>query len=93
MILFEAILELFESLTTPNTTSCTSDPSTVSDLLDCAKAHEKIEKGEGKKVTLFVTYAEHINELTNRKTVAGQVRVPLFDKIVACVTSNNSDKD
>jgi hypothetical protein len=93
MILFKAILELFESLTAPNTTSCTIDPNTVSDLLDGAKAHEKIEKGEGKNVSFFVKYAEHINELTNKKTLAGQVRIPLYDKVVACITSNNSDKE
>ena len=91
MILFEVICELMESLTSPDTCTCTEDPKTISDVLDCAKAHGKIEKGNGKNISPFIKYAEHINELNNRKTVAARVSVPFIDQIRACVTSKNTD--
>jgi hypothetical protein len=90
MILFELIVEFIESLPAPNTTTCTTDPQTISDIADCAKAHETIEKGNYKNVTPFVKYVEQVNEFNNRKTVAGQLYIPLNDTIRACVTSNNT---
>jgi hypothetical protein len=92
MILFEVIFELIESLTIPDTTTCTTDPQTMSDVADCAKANGEIEKGNYKNVTPFVKYVEHVNELNNRKTVAGQIHMPFIDRIRACVTSNNTDR-
>ncbi|MCK7472520.1 MAG: hypothetical protein MZV49_00850 [Rhodopseudomonas palustris] len=71
MILFELIVEFIESLPAPNTTTCTTDPQTIYDIADCAKAHETIEKGNYKNVTPFVKYVEQVNEFNNRKTVAG----------------------
>jgi hypothetical protein len=44
---------------------------TVSDIFDCAKAHKQIEKGDAKKITLFVSYKEYVNEKNGRKTTAG----------------------
>jgi hypothetical protein len=46
MILFEVIFEFIESLTLPDTTTCTTDSQTMSDVADCAKAHGEIEKGK-----------------------------------------------
>jgi hypothetical protein len=44
---------------------------TVSDIFDCAKAHEQIEKRDAKKITLFVSYKEYVNEKNGIKTTAG----------------------
>ena len=48
-------------------------PETASDIFDCAKAHEQIEKGNAKKITPFVSYKEYVNEQNGRRTTAGQV--------------------
>lgn len=92
MILFELIVEFIESLPAPNTTTCTPDPKTISDVADCAKAHGEIAKGNYKTVTPFIKYIEHVNELNDRKTLAGQLYIPLTDTIRGCITSKNSDK-
>ena len=65
---------------------------TTSVILDCAKAHEQIEKGDAKKITSFVSYTKHENEQNGRKTTAGQVNVLFFDKIRGCVTAKDIDK-
>ena len=44
MILFEVIFEFIESLTIANSTTCTTDPQTMSDVADCAKTYGEIEK-------------------------------------------------
>lgn len=92
MILLEIIFEFIESLTSATTTTCTTNPQTMSDIADCAKAHEEILKGNFKNVTPFVKYVEQVNEENGRKTVAGQVYIPLSDTIRACVTSNDKPK-
>ena len=56
------------------------------------KAHEQIEKGDAKKITLFVSSKEYVNEQNGRKTTAGQVNVPFLDKIRGCVTAKDIDK-
>ena len=105
MHLLELFLEVLGSFNFPNPTSIdlvTSDvpepqkglkPGTVSDLQDCVRAHAKIDSGKGKKITPFVSYAEVVNEKNGRKSTAGQVSVPLYDTIRACVTSKNKDND
>jgi hypothetical protein len=93
MILFEVIFEFIESLTIPSTTTCTTNPETISDIADCAKAYGDIEKGECKSMTPFIKYVEHVNDVNNRKTVAGQLNIPFIDKIRACVTAKNIDTD
>jgi hypothetical protein len=93
MILFEVIFEFIESLTIPNTSTCTTNPETMSDIADCAKAHGDIEKGKCKGISPFVKYVEHVNEDNNRKTVAGQLNIPFIDKIRACITAKNTDTD
>jgi len=104
MPILELIIELFDSFNFPKpnlTGFFTSDvpdlpkdlkPSMVSDLTDCAKAHSKIEKGDGKNITPFVSYAEEVNEENGRKTTAGQVSLPFYNTIKACVTSKDTDK-
>ena len=59
--------------------------ATVSDIKDCAKAHEKIENSNCKKLTPFVSYTDYVNEQNGRKTTAGQVHIP-YNEIQACVT-------
>jgi len=104
MHLLELLIEILGSFNLPNPTSMdlvTSDvpeppklkPGTVSDLQDCAKAHSKIDSGKGKNITPFVSYAEVVNEENGRKTTAGQISLPLYDNIKACVTSKNTDND
>jgi len=66
-------------------------PAIVLNLIDCAKAHEKIEKGDSKKLTYFVSYSEVVNEETGRKTTVGQVHVP-FHKVRVCVSTKNEDE-
>ena len=105
MPILELIIELLDLFTfrNPNTTGWITDdflkefpknikPETASDIFDCAKAHEQIEKGDAKKITLFVNYKEYVNEENGRKTTAGQVNVPFFDKIRECVTAKDIDK-
>lgn len=82
MPILELIIELLDSFNLPNPNSTefiTSDvpdlpkdlkPTTVSDLKDCAKAHSKIEKGGGKNITSFVSYAKKVNKANGRKTTA-----------------------
>jgi len=104
MHLLELLIEILGSFNLPNPTSMdlvTSDvpeppklkPGTVLDLQDCAKAHSKIDSGKGKNITPFVSYAEVVNEGNGRKTTAGQISLPLYDNIKACVTSKNTDND
>ena len=107
MHLLELLIEMLGSFNLPNPTSThlvTSDvpevpkpkglkPSTVSDLTDCAKAHSIIDSGKGKNITPLVSYAEIVNEKNDRKSTAGQVSVPFYDTIRACVTSKNKDND
>lgn len=105
MPILELIIELLDSFNFPNPNSTefiTSDvpdlpekdlkPATVSDLNDCAKAYSKIEKGSGKNITPFVSYAEVENEENGRKTTAGQLTIPFYDTIRGCLTSKNTDK-
>jgi hypothetical protein len=47
----------------------------VSDIVDCAKGQEQIEKGNCKKISYLVSYTEHINKDNGRKTIAGQVKI------------------
>jgi hypothetical protein len=107
MHLLELLIEMLGSFNLPNPTPIdlvTSDvpdppkpedlkPSTVSDLQDCTRAHSMIDSGNGKNITPFVSYAEVVNEKNGRKTTAGQVSLPLYDTIRACVTSKNTDND
>lgn len=91
MILLEIIVEFLHALT-PGKTECAPISQAMSDVADCAQAHEKIQKGDCKTATPFIKYAEYINELNNRKTLAGQIHLPFYDKIRACITSKNLDK-
>ena len=103
--ILELIMALLDSFTFPNsnTPGWITDElpkefpkniksETASDILECAKAHEQIEKGDAKKITPFVSYTEHVNEKNGKKTTAGQVNVPFFDKIRGCVTAKDIDK-
>ena len=103
MFFLEILCDFLDMLTHTDTTACMpSDvpteptgtnikPSTVSDIIDCAKAHEKIERGECKKITPFVSYTDYVNEQNGRKTTAGQIYIP-YNEIRACVTAKDIDK-
>ena len=103
MFFIEIFCDLLDMLTYTDTTACMpSDvpteltgtnikPATVSDIMDCAKAYEKIEQGNCKKITPFVSYTEYVNEQNGRKTTAGQINIP-YNVVRGCVTSKNIDK-
>lgn len=104
MPILELIIELLSSFTLPNPNSTgwiTDDlpkgfpkdikPETTSDIMDCAKAHQQIEKGSSKSITPVVKYSEYYNEENGRKTLAGQIKIP-YHTVRACVTSKNIDK-
>jgi hypothetical protein len=105
MPFLELLIELLSSFDFPvsNGTSYITDDfpkafpkniksETISDIFDCAKAHEEIERGNAKKISPFVSYTEVKNEVNGRKTTADQVRVPLYATFRACITGKDIDK-
>lgn len=105
MPILEVIIELLDSFTFPNsnTTEWITDDfpkefpknlksETASDILDYTKAHKQIEKRDVKKITPFVCYEKYVNEQNGRRTIAGQVNIPFFDKIRRYVTAKDIDK-
>jgi hypothetical protein len=99
----ELLHNMLESFTSLNTTECTNEdlptgfpktlkPATNSDILDCGKAHEKIERGDCKKISPFVNYTELVNEEQGRKTIAGTLYIPFVDTIRGCISANEIKK-